>query len=635
MSEIIIHIGTHKTGTTTIQDTLFHNRQLLAAHGVVYPRIGLMAPHHTLATHWIDLPAQFRARRPAAASWATLARAYAGSDKTVLISSEEFSRQQPVPVDFRELRGFVEGFGRKRIACAFRNQLGYLQSIYVQVTKSQAFVDFDYFFGQCMRWRYATGLALDYNVLLDQILAGFGRDEVILIPYERAIAEDGLVASFCRKLGLPVESAALEPLPAGDSNVSPTALALWLANQAAAPGVATARQVALAGQVLERALGKGARTTLYTRGQVARLRRTFMAANRRFQIRCREIDPDFAMTSLRLAEGTIYRDDLDVPGLLQALERAAAPAPAQPPAPAAAAIPPTPPAPPAPPAAPAVRVPAAPSLEAFRARPSPLALSGPRMVVCWSPKSACSHAVLWTFLHEGLLAEAVAYNPWPHEYRMHVYYRLERYRRLSRAVSATGGRGHTLLKITRDPHKRLVSMFRHACRFPFMAATFRERLGIDLETDGISLRDFGTVLGELPLMPPTDADSHLWVQYHPVWDWDFDRVITVNIDQTDLDAALNAVEAEFGLPVTDFAAEDAFARLRKQHYAVPARLDPDGAIEDYRFRPGAVRRFPTAQLLQSPLVAELVERCYAIDIGSTDVADTAGILFRGAPEPVS
>ena len=198
-------IATDKTGTTTIQDTLFHNRQLLAAHGVVYPRIGLMAPHHTLATHWIDLPAQFRARRPAAASWATLARAYAGSDKTVLISSEEFSRQQPVPVDFRELRGFVEGFGRKRIACAFRNELGYLQSIYVQVTKSQAFVDFDYFFGQCMRWRYATGLALDYNVLLDQILAGFGRDEVILIPYERAIAEDGLVASFCRKLGLPVE----------------------------------------------------------------------------------------------------------------------------------------------------------------------------------------------------------------------------------------------------------------------------------------------------------------------------------------------------------------------------------------------------------------------------------------------
>src|SRR4051794_39377124 len=115
MSEIIIHIGTHKTGTTTIQDTLFLNRRLLAARGVVYPRIGLMAPHHTLATHWIDLPAQFRARRPAAASWATIARAYAGGDKTVLISSEEFSRLQPVPVDFHALRAMVEGFGRKRI----------------------------------------------------------------------------------------------------------------------------------------------------------------------------------------------------------------------------------------------------------------------------------------------------------------------------------------------------------------------------------------------------------------------------------------------------------------------------------------------------------------------------------------
>ena len=220
-------------------------------------------------------------------------------------------------------------------------------------------------------------------------------------------------------------------------------------------------------------------------------------------------------------------------------------------------------------------------------------------VVCWSPKSACSHAVLWTFLHEGLLAEAVAYNPWPHEYRMHVYYRLERYRRLSRAVSATGGRGHTLLKITRDPHKRLVSMFRHACRFPFMAATFRERLGIDLET----MEHLAARLRHRARRAAADAPDQRRIRtsgskYYPGWDWDFYWVITVNIDQTDLDAALNAVEAEFGLPVTDFAAEDAFARLRKQHYAVPARLDPDGAIEDYRFRPGAVRRFPTAQLLQ-------------------------------------
>ena len=101
---------------------------------------------------------------------------------------------QPTAVDFRELRTLIEGFGRKRVACVFRNQLGFIQSIYVQVTKSQSFVEFDYFVSQCVRSRYATGLALDYNLLLDHVLAGFAPGEVVLIPYEASVAGEGLVA---------------------------------------------------------------------------------------------------------------------------------------------------------------------------------------------------------------------------------------------------------------------------------------------------------------------------------------------------------------------------------------------------------------------------------------------------------
>ena len=87
MSEIILHVGTHKTGTTTIQDTLFHNRELLRARGVVYPRIGLIAPHHNLVTRWIDLPLQFRARRSALANWESLARGWAGERRDACCSA--------------------------------------------------------------------------------------------------------------------------------------------------------------------------------------------------------------------------------------------------------------------------------------------------------------------------------------------------------------------------------------------------------------------------------------------------------------------------------------------------------------------------------------------------------------------
>ena len=282
------------------------------------------------------------------------------------------------------------------------------------------------------------------------------------------------------------------------------------------------------------------------------------------------------MAPLRLHPDTLYRDDLDAAGAprraapdrgrgqaLPAAARPAAPRPRRRPS-RPAPVPPAPvapaPVPPAPVAAPR----AAPSFEAFRTRPAPIAIAAERMVVAWSPKSACSHVALWTFLHEGLAAEAAAYHEWPHEYRMHVYYKTARFRRLAQDVAAGGGRGYTLLKVTRDPAKRLVSMFRHACRFPFMAEIFRERLGIDIATAGISLRDFAAALEGLPLVAPTSTDPHICAQYHPVWDWDFDRVITLNIDQIELDAALNAVEAEFGMEQTDFAAHAAFGRCARR-----------------------------------------------------------------------
>jgi hypothetical protein len=254
-----------------------------------------------------------------------------------------------------------------------------------------------------------------------------------------------------------------------------------------------------------------------------------------------------------------------------------------------------------------------------------------RIVVGWSPKSACSHVALWTFLHEGLFEAATAYDVWPHEYRMRVYYKSREFRRAAHGVAAAGGRGHTLLRITRDPRKRLVSMFRHAVRFPFLAEPFRRELGLDTLTRGVSLRDFGELLRRLPLVPPTATDPHVCAQYHPVWDWDWDRVVTLNIDRFGMNEGLHAVEDAFGLARTDFAGLPAFDNLRKLHYSVPARLETDGPIEDHRFEAGKVKRFPSNQLLRSPLVASLAEELYAVDMRATGLGDSAGLLFRQPP----
>ena len=56
MSRIVIHIGTHKTATTHLQDTFHKNRALLKTHGVTFPYIGWTRGQHGLASAWIRMP---------------------------------------------------------------------------------------------------------------------------------------------------------------------------------------------------------------------------------------------------------------------------------------------------------------------------------------------------------------------------------------------------------------------------------------------------------------------------------------------------------------------------------------------------------------------------------------------------
>lgn len=271
-------------------------------------------------------------------------------------------------------------------------------------------------------------------------------------------------------------------------------------------------------------------------------------------------------------------------------------------------------------------------------RPSPLAACGftytptfirdTGIVVSWSTKAGCSHVILWALNHNRLLSEALAYDEWPHEFRARVYERRAVFKGPLRAFLRSGGRGHTLVKVTRDPQARLVSIFRHACRFAFLRDEVRETLGFDMRRRGLSLSDLDAVLGRLQLAPPPRVDPHLRVQYSPLWEMAFDRVITLNIDETDFDAGLNAVERALGLPVTDFAGIPAFARLHETHHARPSKLAPRGPLETLRFRPQQARYFfPKQQLMALPLLRDMAHRHYGIDFDRVGTSDTMGEIF--------
>lgn len=260
---------------------------------------------------------------------------------------------------------------------------------------------------------------------------------------------------------------------------------------------------------------------------------------------------------------------------------------------------------------------------------SPLFIRKAGTVVAWSPKSGCSHVALWTFVHEGFLAEASGERELPHRFRIHVYQKRPAFRTQVRRLRRENGAGQTLLKVTRDPKKRLVSIFRHACRFDFLHAAMRERLGFDPAAEGLSLADLDAVLDGLRLEPPTTADPHVRGQYSPLWELGFDRVITLNMDEVPLNASLAAVERELGLPETDFGIP-AFATLREIHYARPRGFAGDGPIETYRFRREETKAFPKNQLLASPLLERMAQRHYRLDYAGVGSGDTAGVLFQPA-----
>ena len=265
----------------------------------------------------------------------------------------------------------------------------------------------------------------------------------------------------------------------------------------------------------------------------------------------------------------------------------------------------------------------------------PLIFPVEKLVVSWSPKAACTHVVAWFFRHQGLLKAAVYYDPWPHRFRSRVYYDTKTYHDAAEAVTRSGGAGWSLLRVTRDPDARMVSIFRHAARSPALWEPIQQRLGIDVRGDGLSLRDFDRFLAGERLLADGEVDIHFRVQAHPSWDMAFERVITLNIDTDALEPGLAEIEAEFSLRRAGAGGRPSVGTARLMQAAAPTRYartaeyTGDDPIEEHRFQRSETDAFPKDALLASPLLQEMTRRHHAADIGRVATGDTAGRLFAG------
>ena len=210
MTTIYLHIGTHKTGTTALQNFLFRNREELLSKGFLYPksaRPGGSRGHHNLA--W----SVKKAKRydPLAGSWKEIQKEINRlSPDNVVLSSEEFEIKDFDRVSL--VKSHLERY-RTKIVVYLRRQDDFFQSVYVQNVKGGISLNIHEFI-QKIQYRG------DYYELLKPWRDLFGKENIIVRIYEKEkLANGGLYEDFMSSVG--IETNEKYEQPRGLINFSP------------------------------------------------------------------------------------------------------------------------------------------------------------------------------------------------------------------------------------------------------------------------------------------------------------------------------------------------------------------------------------------------------------------------------
>ena len=203
--KIYLHIGTHKTGTTSLQHFLFINRDKLLSQGFLYPQSGIpgLNPngHHRLA--WSLKKSKDRDRL--VKSWQQLHQEIDRiSPENVVISSEDFEIGNPKLVSL--VKSHLEKYNTK-ILIYLRRQDDFLQSVYTQNVKANTCHLKIHKFIQEITEK-GRG---DYYKLLKPWGDIFGKENIIVRIYEQKKLSNGLYRDFLNCLGIDLEQKYREP----------------------------------------------------------------------------------------------------------------------------------------------------------------------------------------------------------------------------------------------------------------------------------------------------------------------------------------------------------------------------------------------------------------------------------------
>lgn len=192
-----VHVGTHKTGTTSIQALLGMNDAALHAAGVLIPRTARAAEqfgaHHNIAWELLG-DGQFDPARGTVD--ALLDELSASTVPHVCISSEEFEFLYLSPPAMQRLREALRECGYvATIVLYLRPQADYIESLYAEISRRWD-VSFNTFFEAILRDGIYGRTRFDYAAVTAAFAGVFGRENLIVRAYRSSATSEALLREF-------------------------------------------------------------------------------------------------------------------------------------------------------------------------------------------------------------------------------------------------------------------------------------------------------------------------------------------------------------------------------------------------------------------------------------------------------
>lgn len=190
--KVIIHIGSHKTGTSFLQQFLFENRYLLKSHNILYPESILSGNNHGVFANLFKQPDKEQCKH-------NLEKLQKEINKfkpnILLISSECFLEGKAIASHFKAL--FQIPYNEIKIVCYLRPQFDWFTSLYNEIIRDP----FRRFTGNVKDSREFLCQSYDYTNLIAPWVQAYSNDSIHILPYSTtSFSNCSLKDDFCIKI---------------------------------------------------------------------------------------------------------------------------------------------------------------------------------------------------------------------------------------------------------------------------------------------------------------------------------------------------------------------------------------------------------------------------------------------------